>query len=58
MTASGWNPPIMCQATGCDQEAVHEIPVDRLDQRTATRPLFLCDDHEQQFRRDGSITSA
>jgi hypothetical protein len=58
MTASGWNPPIMCQVKDCDREAVHEIPVGRLDQQTATRPLYLCNEHERELTENGSITSS
>ncbi|MHB8450378.1 MAG: hypothetical protein ACYDAQ_08020 [Mycobacteriales bacterium] len=61
MAASGWNPPIMCEAARdgarCGQEAAHEIEVGQLDQEPNSRPLHLCEEHNEEFGERASISA-
>jgi hypothetical protein len=56
LDASGYYPPIMCNATGCDQKAVFEDYVQRADGAVSLE-LRLRDEHKTEMDENGSITT-
>jgi hypothetical protein len=54
MSIAGFNPPIMCIATGCDKEAVVALDRENLESGAVTHDLYLCDEHAQEVDGPGT----